>query len=405
LVSYHSPVQGIASPPAEAAARALGAEGDAGSVSKVVLAPQHAARVTPLDGVRGMAILIVMLHHAMLCAPIKATSGWQKVVSDIAGEGWIGVDLFFVLSGYLITTILLRTRDQSNYYRNFYARRTLRIFPLYYAAVLLTCVVFPLVSHGNMARSLWTHQAWYWLYIPNILIFVHGNWFNSLFDHTWSLAIEEQFYLVWPLTVRLLGARRLAPTVVVIALASSGLRVWMSAHGYSEAQIRALPLSHCDGLALGALLSSLEALKTTISLRRQLGWALLLAGAILRAPLLRPLIGNAVHDNALVGTGWTLMFGGILALLVTAPGAGLARAFSVRPLVFLGTYSYGIYLIHMPLMLAGGKVLGHVAALEADQALTALLLMVFAGGFAIVLAVLSFRYFEGPFLKLKTRFG
>jgi peptidoglycan/LPS O-acetylase OafA/YrhL len=399
-------VQGIAPTPAPAVDRAFGAGAAPDPEAKVALAPPHAARVTPLDGVRGLAILIVMLHHAVLCAPVKAPSGWQKVMSDVAGEGWIGVDLFFVLSGYLITTILLRTREQPKYYRNFYARRTLRIFPLYYAAVFLTCVVFPFLSHGNTARLLWSHQLWYWLYIPNVLVFVQGNWFDSLFDHTWSLAIEEQFYLVWPLTVRLLGARKLAPTVVVIALASGALRVWMSANGYSEAQIRVLPFSHCDGLALGALLASLEALKTPLSQRRQLGWALVVAGAIVRAPVFGSLVGTAVHDNALVGTGWTLIFAGVLALLVTGPRAGpLARVFSVRPLVFLGTYSYGIYLIHMPLMIVGGHLLAHAGSLGASQSLSALLLTIFAGGLSIGLAMLSFRYFEEPFLKLKTRFG
>jgi peptidoglycan/LPS O-acetylase OafA/YrhL len=402
-------VQRTASTSAQAADPAVngGASPAAGSAQVASVAPgaAHAARVTPLDGVRGMAILIVMLHHAVLCAPVKADSGWQRVVSDIAGEGWIGVDLFFVLSGYLITKILLRTREDPKYYRNFYARRTLRIFPLYYAAVFLTCVVLPMVSHGRLGHQLSAYQLWYWLYIPNILIFVQGNWFNSLFDHTWSLAIEEQFYLVWPLTVRLLGARRLAPTVAFLAMASVGLRVWMSAHGYSEAQIRVLPFSHCDGLALGALLASLEALAVPVATRRRLGWALLVAGAILRAPFFRPLVGDAVHDNALVGTGWTLIFAGTLSLLVTVPRAApLSRFFSAAPLVFLGTYSYGLYLIHMPLMIAGGQVLARVGAVGANQLLSALVLLVVAGGASIVLAVLSFRHFESPFLKLKTRF-
>src|SRR5665213_1680952 len=159
------------------------------------------SRILELDGLRAFAIIPVILHH---CWP---TGGWTSFVGE---AGWMGVDLFFVLSGYLITGILLNTIGGKGGYRNFLARRALRIFPLYYACLaLFTAVAVFRPEHGSWeAMKAWGGVGWFFVYLGNI----HAAWMNSLppvlsFATLWSLQVEEQYYLLFPLAVALLSAR------------------------------------------------------------------------------------------------------------------------------------------------------------------------------------------------------
>src|SRR5690606_16312654 len=150
-----------------------------------------------LDGLRGLAIALVFLYHATwvpgAVTPLEQAATWLPRV------GFTGVDLFFVLSGFLITRILLRERESPAYYRAFYGRRVLRIFPLYYATLLLWLVIAPALG----ARDLWLPGAdpgeavWYWLYLSNWHDGLAGRFGHAYLAIAWSLAIEEQFYLVW----------------------------------------------------------------------------------------------------------------------------------------------------------------------------------------------------------------
>lgn len=362
-------------------------------------------RISSLDGLRGLAIALVVVHHAAEFSRVQGVGVFDVWLTRVAAELWTGVDLFFALSGFLITGILLSTREDPNYFRNFYIRRTLRIFPLYYAAVLAMCVVLPKVLHRAYLDQLSTHQLWYWFYIPNFWIFSSGNWTSLLFDHPWSLAIEEQFYLVWPLVVFALGARKLVPVTLLMAASSALLRVWMAAHGYTEAQIRVLPFSHADGLALGSLLASLTHLGTSRRRLRRLSLGTLLVGLVYRLGLLAPIVPPELRDNALIGSAWTLIFTGLVGLAVFGPEDGvLARALSTRPLTFLGTYSYGLYLIHTPVMMWAAPYLARLEFLPKTLGFHFALLLLVALGVSVALAMLSYRKFETPFLRLKARF-
>jgi peptidoglycan/LPS O-acetylase OafA/YrhL len=168
----------------------------------------HAAFIPALDGLRGIAIILVMLHHFTYYRP---ETGIDAVIAGVPLFGWVGVDLFFVLSGFLITGILLDSRGSTRYFTNFYARRTLRIFPLYYLVLFLALVALPQFPsvHTVLAGDIEMPPRWpYWAYLTNFSVaergFVHG-WV----DVAWSLAIEEQFYLVWPLVIWLCPQRLL----------------------------------------------------------------------------------------------------------------------------------------------------------------------------------------------------
>ena len=168
-----------------------------------------------LDGIRGMAIVLVLFHH---CTDMAVVTGVDKAATLFLHWGGFGVDLFFVLSGFLITGILADTRGHRSFFKSFYARRVLRIFPLYYAICLFSFVVLPnlgpllagAVGEGT-AQTIQTKldrfgtvgadQWYYWTYLSNFVAAKVNAWRHGILDVSWSLAIEEQFYLVWPLLV------------------------------------------------------------------------------------------------------------------------------------------------------------------------------------------------------------
>ena len=154
-----------------------------------------AVHLSGLDGLRGLAIALVLVHSlTMFVHPVSA--GGQLYHAALA-FGWSGVQLFFVLSGFLITGILLDTRPTPHYFRNFYIRRALRIFPLYYVTLAVAFIVLPALDRmPQVYAGDYPHQAFLWLYLSNWRHDIGGG-----FSHYWSLALEEQFYLVWPLVV------------------------------------------------------------------------------------------------------------------------------------------------------------------------------------------------------------
>ncbi|MEN1682052.1 MAG: acyltransferase, partial [Planctomycetota bacterium] len=196
--------------------------------------PPH---VPALDGVRGVAVLLVVVYHAAYLA--SPTGVAEVVFATVRDALWCGVDLFFVLSGFLITRILLATVGSPRYFRSFYLRRTVRIFPLYYGVLLLLFVGLPAaawlaggplqsVVDGETYQSLWSRQAWLWAYVQNFLQSSGPSQLPGL-GHFWSLAIEEQFYLAWPAAVWLVGRgeggwRRVAWLCGAIVIAAPALR-------------------------------------------------------------------------------------------------------------------------------------------------------------------------------------
>ncbi|MBV8281847.1 MAG: acyltransferase, partial [Candidatus Eremiobacteraeota bacterium] len=170
--------------------------------------PNLHGHMPALDGVRGLAILMVLLVH-FLADLLPTTNSVEHAIVYVAGYGTYGVDLFFILSGFLITGILYDASDKTFYFYNFYMRRFLRIFPLYYGVLALLFFVAPLIPRlqGATLNHLVGRQGWAWLYGVNIYTAIQGEWNLSFINHFWSLAVEEQFYLFWPMVVYLLARR------------------------------------------------------------------------------------------------------------------------------------------------------------------------------------------------------
>lgn len=357
---------------------------DAGSAANP--ADDQPLHIPCLDGLRGLAALMVMAFHFF------SRRGSPELVGRLAVFGQTGVDLFFVLSGFLITRILLQSRGREHFFRAFYMRRALRIFPLYFGFLALFFYLLPAMS--GTAVPPWQEQIWSWLYLQNI-----PQTFSSIKSagpsHFWSLAVEEHFYLAWPLIVYFLPTNKLAKVLLVIVLVCPLLRFILEINGIGSFY---LTPARIDSIAFGALLAVLPEYDArlfgvlVINFKWAFSalalilipWFLLLSGtshALMQAAKLTlipafycALVGYCIFDkSSTMLTGWL----------------------SASPLRWIGSISYGLYVFH-PAVLALVRDYLWQSSLVINSLLYFLL--------TVIVASLSFRYFETPFLKLKNHF-
>lgn len=372
------------------------------------------AHFKALDGYRGLAVLLVMWTHFIGVSPL-ADKG--TALGRLATSGYFGVDLFFVLSGFLITGILLDAKGRQGYFRVFMMRRVLRIFPLYYA-VLALAYLHGWVFNPEAMTALKGADSplWFWFYVSNwgmvakgwgleegVWIYTPPGWSMG---HFWSLAVEEQFYLVWPWVVLLLGRRGLAWLCVsffLLAPAMSGLiSEW--AGNYLAGYVSTV--GRLNTLGCGALLA--------IAQRSPGCWDWLgrRAGGCFAASGLAGMAVLAFEWNIwlwkydLLCVLVPLCFGSGLVFAVRGGGGWWLRLMESGPMVFFGKYSYGLYIYHHLLRdlwvaelwekrivpLLGSGVLGTAAYMLA------------AGAASVALALLSWNVLENPCLKLKRFF-
>ncbi len=378
--------------------------------------PENRAFFPALDGLRAVAFLLVFGQHYLWLA-------W----------GWTGVNTFFVLSGFLITGILFDSRDGPHRARNFYLRRTLRIFPLYYGLFIALLLLHPIV-HWNWNR--------YWLlwplYLGNFLRFfspaalvlrspleyaADAHLTSRLLPktelylgHLWSLCVEEQFYLLWPWVVFFVRGRRkliaiCGAAVVLGPLLRLALQAyappWMVA---GELLYRFTP-AQLDALLLGGLLALLWRgparghLMTAASFAALAG-TLLLAGYLVFAVRSWQIVGD--HYPRWKFTGGLLfvnLYSAALIVCALRPGSLVFRILHVRPLRWLGRLSYGAYVFHDILHDLFDHIVVHVGGprVAADIPLVNRLAAALALPSTLLLAWLSFHFFESPFLNLKER--
>jgi peptidoglycan/LPS O-acetylase OafA/YrhL len=222
----------------------------------VIAKPGRSGFMPELDGLRAVAILLVFLVHVRGLVP--ATKLPILLIQVYLGLGWVGVDLFFVLSGFLITGILLDTREARNYFRGFYARRTLRIFPLYYSVLTAVILIGMWINTSEVAEVLpLPADRWlYFTYLTNWLGLWKAHWgpdYANFLAHFWSLAVEEQFYLVWPLMVWLIPSRFLPRVAAALAVTAAIVRwIWVL-HSGEQVAISLATVCRMDSLFVGAI--------------------------------------------------------------------------------------------------------------------------------------------------------
>ncbi len=312
-------------------------------------------------------------------------------MSSVVHLGWTGVDLFFVLSGYLITSILLKTKTEATYFRAFYTNRFLRIFPLYY--------VFLLGATFVISAPLWQWAA-YWLYLGNFLN-ATGHAIPSL-NHFWSLAIEEQFYLVWPLVVRRVSVRRLtwvcAGAVVAISLVRYGAVHFPLP---SREFVYTLTPLRCDGLLLGALVACLDARAMLVRFSSVLKWTALAGLTSLCYGIIRN-GGTGYVDPAIERFGYLgidLLFASLIAAVLVWRDSSWFGATRSSFLKFFGKYSYAIYIFHLSIMSRVATLIGT----SIHPLFRALVILVLVTLLSVAAALVSWNLLEKRCLALKER--
>jgi peptidoglycan/LPS O-acetylase OafA/YrhL len=346
--------------------------------------------IPAFDGLRGIAILAVLLYHCE--ARLQGTFLEKFII-----WGWTGVSLFFVLSGFLITGIILDSGPTSGFYANFFARRFLRIWPVYWLLLLLHYVFFPFLFSGYR-WMLHDVSAAPWLFL---LLFVQNLWPITLpgsIGPTWSLAIEQQFYLFWTPIARHLPPRWLLLAAAVMLTTSPLVRLYYGGHFTATNTI-----THLDGLAIGSLI----AIALRLFAWPPAAWRWIARGALAigAGGVALMLYRGSPFTDSLLAIG----FGGMLLTALLGQAASrptlFCRILSFRPLLFVGKISYGLYVTHILVFsILGGyvdKPLDRFGLGIPGNLLIVAIRLATAIGFA---ALMWFR-FEKPVLSLKRYFN
>jgi peptidoglycan/LPS O-acetylase OafA/YrhL len=337
-------------------------------------------KIPQLDAVRGIAVLLVVVHN---------TDSFPSLhLAAISAYGWMGVDLFFVLSGFLITGILLDTKQSDGYFKNFYARRCLRIWPLYYSLLIFMFVIVPHLLPAD-GHAIFERSSPWWAYpffLQNFFVVIPTQAAGPL-GVTWSLAIEEQFYLVWPLFVRHFSSIQIKRIAVGVILLSPPARFYLALH---HVNIYSNLFCRLDGLMAGALLAVLVRSEGFVPLEHvKLAWVSLLLAAS---------VAIAAEDREARWLTFSMASWGSVSLIYVSlysQWKWIQALFKNRFLSYTGIVSYGLYLLH--------KI-----AFDFTKATHINRYPVFSMSvtiaFSYLLAAVSWRFLETPFLRLKRFF-
>lgn len=359
-------------------------------------------RVPELDGIRAIAVWMVLLAHALFGftnAP-GALASVPSPIIQVLNHGWLGVDVFFLLSGFLITGILLDTKPRPHYFRNFYLRRVLRIMPLYFAVIIVWAFLYDdagsyfllsSVFGANLSELFHIHEP----HGPGVL---------------WSLAVEEHFYLLWPLIVLLLRRRDLFLLSAVIFIAMPILRGIFAARGMLPDSIYVLSWFRFDGLVGGAMIAmwAKSPYYSESSAKKIAGALAVILIALSLVGLKFGIFGRySIASVALRYTQTYLAFGTFFILVVANRGKLWTAPLRWRFMQLSGALSYCIYLVHLSIGDGYEHLVTKYGIVPAEHfgATGAVLIR------AAVMVVLSFaiamvsrKYLEEPFLAMKDRF-
>jgi peptidoglycan/LPS O-acetylase OafA/YrhL len=340
-------------------------------------------KIPQLDAVRGIAILVVVFHNSVPKFP-------SLPLQSLFSFGWMGVDLFFVLSGFLITGILVDAKQSEKYFRNFYARRCLRIFPLYYCTLFIMFAVVPFLI-PSMKSTVTARSSPWWAYpffLQNFLVHDSTGAIGPL-GVTWSVAIEEQFYMVWAVVVRYCSntqLRRLATATICI---SPVLRLYLSLH---DVDVYSNVFCRLDGIMAGGLLA-LAVRSGTFSGTRfvKMAWI----GFFAAMPL--AFVSETYHASWITFSLSALISTAFVYLSLFEAHRWFRIVLTNRWLVYTGTISYGLYLLHK-IPFDAAQLLHWDRSQNPFPALLACLVASYG------MATISWNLLEKPFLRLKRFF-
>ena len=355
--------------------------------------------IAALDGLRGVAILLVLFYHY---GASGLGFGMTSPILSMSHVGWIGVDLFFVLSGFLITGILYDSRTGPRYLRNFYVRRILRIFPLYFTALIIVMILSVLWSSAGIWGT--ANPLWIALFLTNAIAAFAGPDSVGVLGHFWSLAIEEHFYLFWPFVVAWGSRRRLVAVCLSIIILSFTARCAAVLYGLSPDAVYFLTPFRIDALAAGAVISL--AIRGPLGIEGLIIPAWVLGSISLVCLLVLTLLCNGLpySDPMVQMLGYSLlalMFGSVILIGLTwSPATTLFENSILR---WFGKYSYGLYVWH-PIVNSLLFYAGLKELLGIDNKYEHSAFLVLGFSLSVAVALLSYHLLEMPFLRLKKYF-
>lgn len=350
--------------------------------------PEKVAYNKSLDGLRGIAILLVLLWHYIACL-IRPGSGSISLIRSLLASSWSGVDLFFVLSGFLLGRILLVNIHSSNYYSTFYIRRILRIFPLYYLFLILYFIVRFLFYQCTQENSI---PSWaYFAHIQNF--FMKNSFGDSNLGITWSLAIEEQFYLLLPLLIRF--SRQYIKYIILTGIILAPVLRYF--FGGNAAYVL-LP-ARIDSLLIGVGLAYLYVYDKLIWVRNRTLELIVLIAIILG---LIALLSVYTEWNKTGGvfnhSVYAILYSIILLITVEGRWKLLNKILETPVLIFIGKISYGLYLIHVAMITLVFFLIKKSS--PTLNSITDFLIVIFSFLICVAVLFLSNKYFETPIRSL-----
>ena len=351
-----------------------------------------------LDGIRGLAILLVVFYH-------------NFGFIDYFFFGWLGVDLFFVLSGFLITDILIRTRNNPHFLSSFYKKRVLRIFPLYYLVLIIFLVVIPALQLPIPGLSYFLqNQLWLWLYLQNWLFIFKPPGSSTLLTPLWSLAVEEQYYLLWPFLILFVrNVKVLFAVLLLLLLGVISIRfvIW-TYQLESLAYFNLYTFSRIDGICLGSMLALLRSWNASL-VKKNTTLIVFILAAI---NFLFFFFNRSYHFSfpylAVVGyTTFAVLFCLLVNEAITTENKFIDLVFNLPSLKFFGKISYSLYVFHWPIHLLLFPIIlpfiqNNLTENTLSGSVVSSIVTTCAG---VLISVFSYQYFEKIFLKIKNKIG
>ncbi|MEX2666829.1 acyltransferase family protein [Candidatus Uabimicrobium amorphum] len=374
--------------------------------------------IEELDGLRGIPVLPVIAYHSTITYFVlhphhgANLSVLSNFVLKIVSLFWCSVDLFFVISGFLITKILLDNKETTNYFKAFYGRRVLRVFPLYYA---LLCIHFfliaPLLIKGGIKEELtgYPHQFYYWFYVSNFLRE------PSVLSHFWSLAVEEQFYCIWPFCVYFLSRRQLMWTCFLIIAISIASRFYLCLSGdFSYAYT--VVYARSDTIMMGSLVAILNIgweNKKLIKIALCSLITLLLLYSTYLFDFSRPMVAAFPVGERILHSTWRhlivgVMFSAILIIVLKENKTVLHRVCTLSFFKVLGKYSYSIYACHVFIVFVVIKSplgFNNLVTLGIPPLFAVVLQFAICSLLSLLVAIVTWYLIEIHFLRMKKIFA
>lgn len=343
-----------------------------------------------LDGLRGLAVLMIIFYHNFDYLRFTSSS-------------WIGLDLFFVLSGFLITEILLKKRNSSHFLKNFYTRRALRILPVYYLSIFLFLFVLPRIIQFHFSIQYFLmHQQWFWLEIQNWLFILKPDGNNNYLNHFWSLALEEQFYLFSPVIILLIKPIQKFISFlffVLLLVIMMRLILWNLKIG-DISYINLYAFTRVDGLCIGSLLAIFKYQGTFELSKFNRTLALIFISlAFIILPFFKIILHSKLPYRACCLFPAISIFWGLIVWSSIRGNSVIKSFFDNGTLKYFGKISYGLYIFHWPIdrIIRSSQV--------SYGWLDNLYLSIMATALAILSAIISYYSIEKYFLSLKRHFN